>query len=185
MPRTTRFPNVPGQLHLATVHYDFALDGGAEGEIVLPGQFPAGAVFVIGVCHVLEPLTGDGASAALMLGDAELIPAAAVASWTAGIKVTDVLGAGGFNPALIEEDLHASIVISGADLTAGKVALHMVYLVSPAAPVQLETLQVPPELMAHPKPEPQPEPEPEPQPEPEPEPEEATKKRRRKTSEEY
>ena len=144
MPRTTRCPDIPGQVHVATVHYDFSLDGGAEGEIVLPGTFPTGALFLNAVCNVLEALEGEGASAALMMGEEELVPAAAVASWPEGLKLTEILTAvGAFNPALLIEDLNLSLVITDADLTAGKIAVHVLYVMSPTAPVQLLSLSDP------------------------------------------
>jgi hypothetical protein len=146
MPRTTRFPDVPNQVHVATVHYDFSLDGGVEGEIVLPGQFPAGALFINGICHILESLAGVGTTIGLKIGDADIVAGEVVANWDVGLKVTDVLNAeNGYNPALLDEDNHLSIVIAGGDLTAGKVAVHLIYIMSPAEPVQLMALSAPEE----------------------------------------
>lgn len=150
MSRTTRFPDKPGQVHVATIHYDFALDGGAEGEITLPGTFPAGALFINGICHILESLVGVGTTIGLKLGDADIVAAEVVANWDAGLKVTDVLAADGdYNPALLDDDLNVSIVIAGGDLTAGKIAVHLIYIMSPAEPEQLIAMSMlaPPEVV--------------------------------------
>jgi len=140
MPRTTRFPDVPNQVHVATVHYDADLDGGNIGEKILPGTFPAGALFFNGICHILQSLTEEILESPLIglkLGDADLVAPEGFANWNAGLKVTDVLLPGDYNPALLEEDANLSIVISGGTLVSGKIAIHLMYVMSPAMPVQL------------------------------------------------
>jgi hypothetical protein len=114
--------------------YDFAVDGGAVGTIVLrseDGQLPNGAVILGGFTKVTTPLTSGGAGTAALQAEAanDIINAAAVsgAPWsTAGRK--SVIPA--FTGATTVETTAArspSMVIGTAALTAGKFDVELFY----------------------------------------------------------
>lgn len=98
MPYTGGFPELgnegrgDGGLQVIRARYDFAVDGGAVGDIDLTvGTVPSGAIILGGFAEVVTPPTSGGAGtlALKVEGAADLVAAAAVsgAPWsTAGRK---------------------------------------------------------------------------------------------------
>ena len=108
-------------------HYDFAVDGGAQGTIALTAgtPIPSGSIIVGGYVDVTTQLTSGGsATIACQVNAAnDILTAVAVATWTAGRKnvlpapTTGALTASTAVKTTAARDI--SIVIAVADLTAG------------------------------------------------------------------
>lgn len=117
------------------VEYDFAVDGGAVGAIVLRGvggagnQIPAGAVITGGYLDITTAVTSGG-SATVALGAesaTDILAATAVASLTAGRKSIVPAGTGVTTvKTTVARSLTATIAV--ADLTAGVFRLVVNYL---------------------------------------------------------
>ena len=111
--------------------YDFAVDGGAAGTIVLrseSGPIPSGAVVVGGFADVTTAcLSGSGTIALKVEGAGDLVAAAGQASWTTGRKslIPDFTGA---NSVKTTQERSPSLVIATAAFTAGKLRLVLVYI---------------------------------------------------------
>jgi hypothetical protein len=119
--------------------YDFAVDGGVAGTIALTAglPIPLGAVVVGGYIDVLTQVTGPGASIAAQIEAAnDVLTAVAIASWTVGRKnILPALTTGALTACTAVKTTAArdiSIVISGANLTAGKFDV-VVYVIPPLA----------------------------------------------------
>lgn len=117
--------------------YDFAVDGGATGTIVLRqvgsviGPLPNGAVVCLGYMTVVTPFTtGSAAQAAVTVESAGDMVAAAVVSgapWsTAGQKSIIPVGSGATS-VLLTAQRSPSFVISVGTITAGKVRIVLFY----------------------------------------------------------
>jgi hypothetical protein len=104
--------------------YDFDADGGAQGTIVLNKAFPAGAIVTRLVTRAETALAGAGASVAIEIGASVLKAATAYddASYT-GLKFQTLA-----NPVLVAAAGNLEWVISGADLTDGKMRIMVSYI---------------------------------------------------------
>lgn len=117
--------------------YDFAVDGGAIGTIALMGatNIPSGATIIGGWIEVQTQLTSGGAAtiAVQVEGSGDVVPAVAVASWTAGRKeiVPGVTAHNDLSASAVVRTTAArdiSAVIATADLTAGKFSVIVLYI---------------------------------------------------------
>lgn len=137
MPRPTRFADTPGQLHVASICYDFDADGGAgDGDFLLPGVIPARALLLNGVVSVLKDLTSEGVFTTVALrlipDDEYIVADEDLTGWTTGgrsLKVTDLLKAGNYDPLIIKEDCQISLDATDA-LTGGKFVLYLTYVMA-------------------------------------------------------
>lgn len=126
---------------MATVLYDFAVSGGAQGTIALTGAptIPDNAVVWVESYDVLTTCTsggGDAATIALQLPtDGALTTAIAISDasnpWDAGVKV---MAQGGLVTPLPKKTTAARVpslvVAGGQNLTAGKIVFQLAYWVS-------------------------------------------------------
>ena len=123
---------------VAKFQYDFAARGGAAGDIVLAGEpLPKYAVVWDGVVDVITAVVGAGASCALTTSQSanDLITAAAVsgAPWSStGSKAIVPVG-DHTNSIKMTAERAPKLVISAADLTAGKFNLFLEYYLSDGA----------------------------------------------------
>jgi hypothetical protein len=138
MPRSTRFADSLERINVASVYYDFAADGGAIGPHELPGEVPAGAVILDGFYDVLTQFTTAAADAGLIAlhiqNPADLLVANDVADvlnpFDPGVK--DILPNGTAATAIkLTADRNVTLTVSGQALTAGKLAVHLFYVMSP------------------------------------------------------
>lgn len=117
-----------------TGEYDFAIDGGAIGTIVLrssDGPIPSGSYISQSVVDVLTPFTtGAGATAALTIEGAGDVVAATIVSGapysTSGLKSTIQVGTGA-TMIKTTASRSPSIVIATGAVTAGKLRLIVEY----------------------------------------------------------
>jgi hypothetical protein len=114
------------RLKVARGDYSFAVQGGAQSTIGLMGAtlIPSGAIVIGGYIEITTQCTGVGASIAVQVNGAnDIVSAAVIGSWTAGVKnVLPSLTSGSITSATMVKTTAArdiSIVISGAALTAG------------------------------------------------------------------
>lgn len=126
-----------GSKRVAFGQYEFALDGGVVGDIVLRGQpdIPSGAVITDAGIRVITPVTGGGSAtlAAKVEGAADIQSAAAVtgAPWsTAGAKKATFTAAS--TPVLTTAARRITVTVGTAALTAGKFTVWVEFIV-PAA----------------------------------------------------
>lgn len=125
-----------GSLQTVKATYDFAVDGGAIGTILLAASkiIPAGAIVLGGIIDPITlPTSGGAATIAVGLGSganaAALKAAAAFGTYIPGtpLAVLPVWSAGFFETAL---DQKISITIAAATVTGGKFAIHIVFVMS-------------------------------------------------------
>lgn len=107
-----------------TATYDFAVHGGAEGEIVI-GSVPSGTIIIGGYMLVETAVLGDGASVAVQVESANDIQTAAAISgapWSTTGKKAIVPKRNTPESSSITTTAARNIlaVISGAVVTAGK-----------------------------------------------------------------
>ncbi|TCO47305.1 hypothetical protein [Actinocrispum wychmicini] len=115
-----------GRIKPVTAVYDFAVDGGAVGDIVLRGDsVPAGAMVVDALLHVDTALASATGTAALRVetaGDLQPATAATAAPWTstgpkrAGLTATSP-------PVKTTARRPVVLTIGTAALTAGRVTV--------------------------------------------------------------
>lgn len=115
--------------------YDFASQGGAQGDIALKGEpLPKNAIVFGGVVDVISALVGSGASVAISTSQSanDIISVAAVAGapWsTTGTKA--IVPALAYDSAIkMTAERAPKAVISAADLTAGKFNLFLFVMIS-------------------------------------------------------
>lgn len=121
----------PGGSEIRTVfcEYDFAKHGGAEGDIVI-GNLPSGVWVLGGFMNVETAPVGVGASIGITsegAGDIVAVAAIAGAPWsTTGKKaIVPKRNTPESTSILLTEARNILFVISGADLTDGKVQLYL------------------------------------------------------------
>lgn len=134
---TTIAEGTPGpRLKMARGVFDFAVDGGAVSTIALMGatNIPSGATILGGWIEVHTALTSGGAAtiAVQVESAGDIVPAVAVASWTAGRKkIVPALDASAALAAAADVRTTAardiSAVIAAAALTAGKFSVVLIY----------------------------------------------------------
>lgn len=135
MPYTGGYPQATA-VQVARGRYDFAVDGGVQGDINLTStaQIPANAVVLGGFVEVDTAVTGSGASVAIKVeGAADTVAAAAIsgAPWsTTGRKSVIPVFTGATT---LKTTAARKIVatISAADLTAGAFDVVLFYVVLP------------------------------------------------------
>ena len=112
------------------VTYDFAVHGGAVGNIELDCTVPENAVIVDGIVDVLtNPTSGGSATVALKVeGAADLLGATAIASVTGLVDtVPDGTAA---NAIKTTADRVVTVTVGTAALTAGKMNIFFRYFIS-------------------------------------------------------
>jgi hypothetical protein len=123
-----------GALQVAKATYDFTVDGGAIATIqpVSSPIIPAGAIVLGGIIHAsVAPTSGGGATIAIGIGtgaQATAIKAAtAIATYALNtpVVVIPVWSAGFFKTTA---DGKITFTIAAAALTAGKIDVHIVYV---------------------------------------------------------
>jgi len=104
--------------------YDFDVHGGAQGTIDLGLAVPSGAIVTRLVTRAITALAGAGSSVAIEVGSAVLKGATAFddASYT-GLKFQTLS-----DPVLVADGGNLEWVISGADLTDGKMRVIVSYI---------------------------------------------------------
>lgn len=123
-----------GAIKIARGDYDFAVDGGAQGDIDLMGVagVPSGAIVVGGFVEVTAALTSGGAATAALKieGADDLIAAAAVsgAPWSATGRKSVVPNFTGANTIKTTAARDIALTIATADLTAGAFKAVLFYL---------------------------------------------------------
>jgi len=123
------------QRGVAKFTYDFDALGGVAGDITLVGEpLPKNAIIWDGVVDVITPLVGAGASVALTTSQSanDLITAAAVSGspWSStGSKALVPVGDAA-NSIKMTAERAPKIVVTAADLTAGKFNLFIEYYLS-------------------------------------------------------
>lgn len=124
------------RLKVARGIYDFAVDGGEVSTITLMKDtfIPSGATIVGGWIEIDTTLTSGGAATIAVQVEAagDVVPAVAVASWTAGRKqivpgltAGSTLAASAVVRTTAARDI--SVVIAAAALTAGKFSVVLIY----------------------------------------------------------
>lgn len=125
--------NLPNRIHqdgvygVAKVTYDYAVHGGAVGDISLDLVLPSGAIVYDGIVDVLTaPLSGGSATVALKIqSSADLLGATAKASFTG---MLDLVPAGTAATALkLTADRTLKVTVATAALTAGKFNVYIKY----------------------------------------------------------
>lgn len=118
-----------GEIRTVTARYDFAVNGGGAGSIVI-GSLPLGAVILGGRMEVGTALTGVGASVGITTegaGDIVAVAAISGAPWSTTGKKAIIPKRN--TPESTSVTLTAArnilFVISAADLTAGVVTLFL------------------------------------------------------------
>lgn len=120
-----------GALQVAKATYDFALDGGVIG-LILPVNspvIPAGAVVLGAIIFPITLPTGGASTIAIGVGAqaAVIKGATAIATYVAGAPLVALpVWASGFF--LVTTSAKISFTVAGANLTAGKIAVHIVYV---------------------------------------------------------
>jgi|SRR5581483_5617441 len=122
---------------VARVVYDFAVDGGAVGNITLRGDsVPQSAIITDVLVRVLTvPTSGGGATIALSsegAGDLQAAAAISGAPWSTTGPKRCTLNATG-TPILTTAQRSIVAVVATAALTAGKFVAYVSYLVEPTA----------------------------------------------------
>jgi hypothetical protein len=118
-----------GAPRTVTAKYDFAVHGGAEGDIVI-GSLPIGTVILGGYMLVGDALTGVGASVGITTegaGDVVAVAAISGAPWSTTGKKAIIPKRNTPESTSISLTANRDIlfVISGADLTAGVVTVFL------------------------------------------------------------
>lgn len=117
---------------VARAHYDFAVDGGAVGDIPLRGrQIPSGAIIIDTLIDVETALTSGGAATVALKseGAADLNAADAIsgAPWsTTGAKRGDLTATSA--PVKTTADRTITATVGTAALTAGKFSIVVTYV---------------------------------------------------------
>lgn len=115
--------------------YDFAVNGGVQGTIVLRAKaIPKGAIVVGGYVFVDTALLSLGAATGAVQVESagDIVATTGKASWTTGLKnVLPVAASGSLTattrfPTTAARDI--SFVIASADLTAGKFSVVLDYI---------------------------------------------------------
>ncbi len=113
--------------------YDFAIDGGGTGTIVLrnvlssAGPIPAGAIIQSGHVEVLTAVaSATGTVAITVESAADILAATGQAGLTLGVK-SIIPAATGATAVKTTAERSPSMVIATAALTAGKFRLRLVY----------------------------------------------------------
>lgn len=125
-----------GQRFSLTVEYDFAVDGGAVGDINLGEYLPDNAVVESGSIDVVTTLTssGDNATVAVTAESAgDIVAAVAIDDvsnpWDAGGQ--DIIPDGtGSNAVKTTAERQLKITVGVEALTAGKMTINLNYFVS-------------------------------------------------------
>lgn len=128
-PRDNEIVALPVFVGKAT--YDFAIDGGAVGDIPLGLKIPNGALVLGAYINVLTPVTGNtGATLALKLESAADINAADAVTgqpWsTTGWKLSD-RNIGAQAPIKLTAERELTATVGTAALTAGKFEVLVIY----------------------------------------------------------
>jgi hypothetical protein len=119
---------------MAYAEYDFALDGGAIGDITLRGSvLPAGAFIVGGWVDIVTALTSGGAATAALktVAAGDLLPATGKASFEASGKIglaTFINGGMLVGPTTTATPI--KLTVAAAALTAGKFVVAAEYIVT-------------------------------------------------------
>jgi len=117
-----------------TVTYDFDVDGGAQGTIALGPVFPIGTIIQSGVLEVVTGLTGATATVGVQIQAADDIIADAAISgapWvSAGLADIVPVGTAATMKQVATTAKQVSVVITTADLTAGKFHVHLNYSIA-------------------------------------------------------
>jgi hypothetical protein len=135
MPYSGGYPQAGG-IQMVRGRYNFAVDGGAVGDIDLTptGAVPALAVITHGFMEVDAAVTGAGASVAVKVeGAGDIVAAAAIsgAPWsTTGLKSVIPVGTGATAvKTTVARKIQATV--SGAVLTAGAFDVVLFFTVMP------------------------------------------------------
>lgn len=125
-------PLIEDSRRIARAHYDFAVDGGAVGDIALRGdKIPSGAIITDVLINVETVLTSGGAATVALKseGAADLNAAAAIsgAPWSAaGAKRGDLTATSAPVKTTAERTITATVAT--AALTAGKFSVLVSYV---------------------------------------------------------
>jgi hypothetical protein len=125
-------PFIEDSRRVARADYDFAIDGGATGDIALRGdKIPQGAIITDVLIHVVTVLTSGGAATVAIKseGAADLNAADLIsgAPWsTAGAKRGDFVATTAPIKTTVERTITATV--AAATLTAGKFSVLVSYI---------------------------------------------------------
>ena len=116
---------------LAIFEYDFAVDGGVAGAIVIgAGRLPAGGIILDGIVHVITAVVGTTSTLAIhVTGADDVLAATAEASLTVGLLVDTVCDGTAANAIKVgSAPSGCTFTIGTNDLTAGKVVVGLRYI---------------------------------------------------------
>jgi hypothetical protein len=136
MPYTGGYPQA-SDLKVARGRYDFAVDGGAAGDIDLTSsaQIPAGSYITHGFVEVDTAVTSGGAAtvAVKVEGAADIVAAAAVsgAPWSTTGRKSIVPAATGATSVKTTAARKIQATVATADLTAGAFDVVLFYVTLP------------------------------------------------------
>lgn len=126
-------PYISSSTRVARAAYDFAIDGGAAGAIVLRGdKIPGGAIILDSIVEVQTALTGGTVTDTVSLGTetaADIVAATArnAAPWsTTGTKRGSLTG--GTAPVRTTVDRTPTLTVSTSALTGGKLTTAIRYM---------------------------------------------------------
>jgi hypothetical protein len=122
-----------GRVKTLLAHYDFAVDGGDTGDIVLraDGQLPSGAIILDTLVITDTALTSGGSATVALKANsaADLLTATAIGSspWSAAGAVRGTLNAT-HAPVVTTAARDVVATVATADLTAGKFRVVVFYV---------------------------------------------------------
>jgi hypothetical protein len=125
-------PRIKDSVQTARAHYDFAVDGGAVGDIALRGeQIPSGAIITDVLINVETVLTSGGAATVALkaesAADLNIADAISGAPWsTAGAKRGDLDA--DTAPVKTTADRTITATVATAALTAGKFSVLVTFV---------------------------------------------------------
>jgi len=116
---------------LGLFEYDFSVDGGAQGAIVIgANRLPPGAIILDGIIHVVTACTSDGSAtvAVSVVGANDLLTATAVASLTLDALFDIVPVCSAETAIILTAAAGVTFTIGTADLTSWKIVCSLRYI---------------------------------------------------------
>ena len=116
---------------MALFQYDFAVDGGAQGTIVIgTDRIPSGAIILDGIIHVKTAVTSGGAATVALhvMSSEDILAATAKASLSLNALLDTVPVGTAATAVRCTASKGLSVVIADADLTAGVIVCGLRYI---------------------------------------------------------
>jgi hypothetical protein len=116
---------------LAIFEYDFAVDAGAQGAIIIgANRIPAGSILLDGIIWIVTAPTSEGSATVAIsaLGANDLLTATAIASLTLNSFHDIVPVCTAATVLRATASIGCTFTVATADLTAGKIAVAIRYV---------------------------------------------------------